>query len=192
MARRVIAYSQLIKREPNVRLCPGPLTPKTGDTYSRTCFGGSIAIVAQTCPLDRPLPHRAFGDATSHPTECLDASTSTPSSSQCRLRSTSRGGRPTVVATLVQAGAWVVCTLAALLTARNRHIMQHRQWMVRSYAMTFTFMTMRLLNPWPRFWNLSDSGFVITIIPVTFLSMFVPDIAFSWRESPHVAFSVEI
>jgi len=91
-------------------------------------------------------------------------------------------GRPTAVAILVQAGTWVVCTLAALLTARNRHIVQHRQWMIRSYAMTFTFMTLRLLNPWPRYWHMSDGSFVVTVVLGTFLSVFVPDIVFSWRE----------
>jgi hypothetical protein len=40
----------------------------------------------------------------------------------------------------MQAAAWIVCTTAAFITARNRQIAQHRQWMVRSYAVTFTFV----------------------------------------------------
>ena len=54
--------------------------------------------------------------------------------------------------------------------------------MIRSYAMTFTFITLRLLNPWPRYNNMSDQNFVLVIITVTFASVFLPDIFFNWRE----------
>jgi uncharacterized membrane protein len=91
-------------------------------------------------------------------------------------------GGDLIVGTSVQAGAWIICTLAAFLTARNRHIIQHRQWMIRSYAVTFTFITLRVLNPWPRYFNLSDANAVLVIIVVTFLSVSLPDIAFNWRE----------
>ena len=45
-------------------------------------------------------------------------------------------GRPGLPGTSMQAAAWIVCTSAALITARNRQIDQHRQWMVRSYAVS--------------------------------------------------------
>jgi hypothetical protein len=50
----------------------------------------------------------------------------------------------------------IVCTIAPSITApsitaRNRQIAQHRQWMVRCYAVTFTFVSSRLLNLWPRY-----------------------------------------
>lgn len=84
--------------------------------------------------------------------------------------------------TYVQVGLWITCTLAALLTARNRQLVKHRQWMIRSYAMTFTFVTLRLLDFWPAYFNMSDPHFMLTIIIVSFASVFLPDIAFSWRE----------
>ncbi len=34
----------------------------------------------------------------------------------------------------MQAAAWIVCTTAAFITARNRQIVRHRQWMARSNA----------------------------------------------------------
>ena len=37
-------------------------------------------------------------------------------------------GRPGLPGTAMQAAAWIVCTTAALITARNRQIAQHRQW----------------------------------------------------------------
>jgi uncharacterized membrane protein len=86
------------------------------------------------------------------------------------------------IATYVQAGAWITCTLAAFLTARNRQLVQHRQWMIRSYAVTFTFVSLRVLDFWPAYFNMSNSALVLTIINVTFASVFFPDIAFNWRE----------
>jgi uncharacterized membrane protein len=86
------------------------------------------------------------------------------------------------IATYVQAGAWIVCTLAAFLTARNGHIAQHRQWMVRSYAVTFTFVSVRLLDFWPAYVQMSVTASLINIILVTFLSLLIADLALSWRE----------
>jgi hypothetical protein len=86
------------------------------------------------------------------------------------------------VATLVQAGAWMVTALAALLTARNRQIVQHRQWVVRSYAVTFTFILLHVVNPLG-FWNMfSEADYATAIIIATFLAVLVPDVAFNWRE----------
>jgi uncharacterized membrane protein len=87
--------------------------------------------------------------------------------------------------TYVQAGAWIVCTLAALLTACNRQIAQHRQWMIRSYAVTFTFVSLRVLNVWPSYLKMTTPQLTYTIIVGTFLSVFLPDIAFNWRELTH-------
>lgn len=91
-------------------------------------------------------------------------------------------GNGVEIGTYVQAGAWITCTLAAFLTARNRQIVKHRQWMIRSYAVTFTFISVRVLNFWPAYFNMSNPHFTLTIILVTFASVFIPDIAFTWRE----------
>jgi uncharacterized membrane protein len=86
------------------------------------------------------------------------------------------------IGTAVQASAWFVTTLAALLTARNRHIQAHRQWMIRSYAVTFTFVTLRVLSPWPAYMAIPDDKYASVIIIVTMLSVCLPDIAFNRRE----------
>jgi uncharacterized membrane protein len=91
-------------------------------------------------------------------------------------------GRPLMPAISVQAGAWIVCTAMAFVTAWNRQIAQHRQWMMRSYAVTFTFIVLRLLNLWPAYWNLTDATFVIVDISTTFASILTVDIGLSWRE----------
>lgn len=87
-----------------------------------------------------------------------------------------------VVATTVQATTWIITTVAALLTARNGHFQQHREWMVRSYAVTFTFINTRVLQPIPAWNRHSESTFAIEIIIITFLSVLIPDIAFHWRQ----------
>jgi uncharacterized membrane protein len=87
-----------------------------------------------------------------------------------------------VAANIVQAGTWFLVTVAAFLTARNRHFQQHREWMVRSYAVTFTFVGTRVLQPVPAWNHHSEAGFAMEIIVITFMAILIPDIAFHWRE----------
>jgi uncharacterized membrane protein len=92
-------------------------------------------------------------------------------------------GRPGLPGTSMQAAAWMVCTTAAFITARNRHIIQHRQWMARSYAVTFTFVSSRVLNLWPRYWShLGDSLSAVGVIAFTLASLLLVEIGLNWRE----------
>jgi uncharacterized membrane protein len=92
-------------------------------------------------------------------------------------------GRPGLPGTSTQAAAWMVCTTAALITARNRQITQHRQWMARSYAVTFTFVSSRVLNLWPRYWShLGDSFAAVGVIAFTLASLLIVEIGLNWRE----------
>jgi hypothetical protein len=92
-------------------------------------------------------------------------------------------GRPGFPGTCGQAAAWVVCTTAAFITARNRHIVQHRQWMIRSYAVTFTFVSSRVLNLWPRYWShLGDSLSAVGVIAFTLASLLIVDLGLNWHE----------
>ena len=92
-------------------------------------------------------------------------------------------GSPGLIGTSMQAAAWIVCTTAAILTARNGQIVQHRQWMVRSYAVTFTFVSSRVLNLWPRYWgHLGDAYASVGIIAFTMASLLFVDVGLNWRE----------
>jgi uncharacterized membrane protein len=92
-------------------------------------------------------------------------------------------GRPGLPGTTMQAVAWMVCTTAAFITARNRQIVQHRQWMARSYAVTFTFVSSRVLNLWPRYWShLGDSLSAVGVIAFTLASLLIVDIGLNWHE----------
>ncbi len=92
-------------------------------------------------------------------------------------------GRPGLPGTFMQAAAWIVCTTAAVITARNRQLVQHRQWMMRSYAVTFTFVSSRVLNLWPRYWShLGDSLSAVGVIAFTLVSLLAVDLGLNWRE----------
>jgi uncharacterized membrane protein len=92
-------------------------------------------------------------------------------------------GRPGLPGTSMQAVAWMVCTTAAFITARNRQIAQHRQWMARSYAVTFTFVSSRVLNLWPRYWShLGDTLSAVGVIAFTLASLLLVDLGLNWRE----------
>lgn len=40
--------------------------------------------------------------------------------------------------------AWVITTSMAVLAIRRRNLVQHREWMMRSYAVTFAFVVFRI------------------------------------------------
>jgi len=42
--------------------------------------------------------------------------------------------------------AWVITTSMALFAIRRRNVIQHREWMLRSYTVTFAFVTFRLFE----------------------------------------------
>jgi hypothetical protein len=92
-------------------------------------------------------------------------------------------GRPGLPGTSMQAAAWIVCTTAAFITACNGQIAQHRHWMARSYAVTFTFVSSRVLNLWPQYWShLGDSFAAVGVIAFTLASLLVVDLGIDWRE----------
>jgi uncharacterized membrane protein len=92
-------------------------------------------------------------------------------------------GRPGMPGTCMQGAAWIVCTVAAVITARNRQIVQHRQWMIRSYAVTFTFVSSRVLNLWPVYWShLGDVFSAVGVIAFTLVSLLIVDLGLNWRE----------
>jgi hypothetical protein len=63
------------------------------------------------------------------------------------------------------------------MAAVRRRIVQHREWMVRSYAVTFTFVGTRVLQPIPAWNHLGRLGFAAAIVCITFLAVLVPQTA---------------
>jgi uncharacterized membrane protein len=92
-------------------------------------------------------------------------------------------GRPGLPGTSMQAAAWMVCTTAAFIAARNRQIAVHRQWMARSYAVTFTFVSSRVFNLVPAYWShLGDVLSAVGVIAFTLASILVVDLGLNWHE----------
>jgi len=91
-------------------------------------------------------------------------------------------GLPGMPGTSMQAAAWIICTAAAFITARNRQIARHRQWMARSYAVTFTFVSSRVLNLWPLYWShLGDTLVAVGVIAFTLASLLVVEVGLNWH-----------
>jgi hypothetical protein len=92
-------------------------------------------------------------------------------------------GRPGLPGTAMQGAAWIVCTGAAVIAARNRQIAVHRQWMARSYAVTFTFVSTRVLNLVPAYWShLGDVLSAVGVIAFTLASIVLVDLGLNWNE----------
>jgi len=53
------------------------------------------------------------------------------------------GNAPYAAGLFLLCVAWVVTTSMAVFAIRRRNVPQHRQWMLRSYAVTFAFVTFR-------------------------------------------------
>jgi uncharacterized membrane protein len=54
--------------------------------------------------------------------------------------------------------AWLLTTGMALYAIRTRRIEQHREWMLRSYTVTFAFVTFRLCGDLVTHWGLLPRG----------------------------------
>jgi uncharacterized membrane protein len=59
------------------------------------------------------------------------------------LASTISGNPPYGTGLFMLCVAWVITTSMAVLAIRRRNLVQHREWMLRSYAVTFAFVTFR-------------------------------------------------
>jgi uncharacterized membrane protein len=54
--------------------------------------------------------------------------------------------------------AWLTTTTMAFIAIRQRNIEQHKQWMIRSYVVTFAFVTFRLLDQVLGSWHVMTDG----------------------------------
>lgn len=86
---------------------------------------------------------------------------------------------------VIQPVLWLACTVLAFITARNRQIAVHRQWMVRSYAFTLNFIFSRFLNFIPAYFAISEIGLAMTLSLLSVSYFFIPDVVFNWRELTH-------
>jgi len=81
------------------------------------------------------------------------------------------------IAIAIQATAWMVSTAVGFTLAVRRRIASHRKWMIRSYAVTFTFVATRMFQPIPAWNHLGRFGFASAIVCFTLLALITPQIA---------------
>ncbi|WP_336776950.1 DUF2306 domain-containing protein [Paenibacillus sp. MMO-58] len=55
------------------------------------------------------------------------------------------GGTPSTIAFLVLDVFWLVTTVEGIRSIWSKKVLRHRQWMLRSYAITFVFVTFRIV-----------------------------------------------
>jgi hypothetical protein len=76
------------------------------------------------------------------------------------------------VALFVGSTVWLITTSAALVAAVRRRLEAHREWVIRSYILTFTFVSFRLILEIPWFEELGAEAEISTT--VTWLCWIVP------------------
>lgn len=81
------------------------------------------------------------------------------------------------IAIAIQATAWMGSTVVGFVLAVRRRIVSHRRWMIRSYAVTFTFVATRMFQPIPAWNHLGRFGFASAIVCFTLLALITPQIA---------------
>lgn len=69
-----------------------------------------------------------------------------------------RNELPLRVAVITQASLWFLTTAVAFYCIRHRNIEQHRQWMIRSYAITLIFLTDRVFDAIPQLGDLDTDA----------------------------------
>jgi uncharacterized membrane protein len=82
------------------------------------------------------------------------------------------GGFPAKLGFAILAGLWLLCGAIAYRRIRARQIQSHRQWMVRTYALTFAAVTLRL---WLAVFQVAGLEFLDSYIAVAWLA-WVPNL----------------
>jgi uncharacterized membrane protein len=91
-----------------------------------------------------------------------------------------RNELPLRVAVITQALLWFLTTAVAFYCIRHRNFEQHRQWMIRSYAITLIFLTDRVLDAIPQLTNLdTDASPNITWL-CNVIAWVVPTFIIAW------------
>lgn len=89
--------------------------------------------------------------------------------------------RALYVATFVLALAWFAAAGMAWRAIGHRRIEQHRQWMIRSYVLTFTFVACRIVMKAPLVGALGSEAIVAVVWASWIVPLLVTEVALQWR-----------
>ena len=79
------------------------------------------------------------------------------------------------------AAAWFFTTAVAFVAVLRRHIQIHREWMVRSYAITTTFVTTRVLTAIPAIGGGGEAIYVPAQWAFLVVMMLLVELGLIWR-----------
>lgn len=86
-------------------------------------------------------------------------------------------------ATGTLAAVWLAVALMAYRAARNRRFDVHREWMIRSFVLTWTFVLCRMVQSTPSMANV-DGETVAAVIWVAWVGpMVICELALQWRRT---------
>lgn len=85
------------------------------------------------------------------------------------------------MASVIQATGWVVATATALYCVRTGRIVQHREWMMRSYPFAAVFVVVRVIIVIPAVARAGALGLAETVWSTIAMACFLPSFLISWR-----------
>ena len=77
---------------------------------------------------------------------------------------------------------WLFTTAVAFAAVLNRKVQIHRQWMVRSYAITTTFVTTRVLTAIPAIGGGGEAIYVPAQWALLVATMILVELGLVWRD----------
>jgi hypothetical protein len=81
--------------------------------------------------------------------------------------------------------AWLITAALGLRAARNRRFDSHRDWMIRSYVLTWSFVACRLLGFIPAFAQLGDGAAAVWLTWI--VPLLLCEVALQWRHGAPLA-----
>ena len=94
---------------------------------------------------------------------------------------TVHGTPPLRVFTYVIATTWLLCGRTAFASVMNANYQQHRQWMVRSYAVTTIFVTARVVFALPIIHGLGDAASAPVLRTLLVMTLILTELGLAWR-----------
>jgi uncharacterized membrane protein YozB (DUF420 family) len=88
---------------------------------------------------------------------------------------------PARIAIITTASLWFLTTAVAFYCIRRRNFREHRQWMIRSYAITLTFLLVRVIDAVPAFNDLDADTSPNMIWLCDVIAWVVPTFIISWQ-----------
>jgi uncharacterized membrane protein len=88
---------------------------------------------------------------------------------------------PSRIAIITTASLWFLTTAVAFYCIRRRNFREHRQWMIRSYAITLTFLLVRVIDAVPALNALDADTSPNMIWLCNVIAWVVPTFIISWQ-----------